>query len=821
MTLTATLPVGLGDFSVIYAINDQDEVVGSYNNSKPAAWQNGLYIWPSFYAGDSTGGANGINGQGQIVGVSSNSSANHPVLWQGGTVQLVATTYGSASLYGINDAGVMVGSSRNSSNYDNAYMVNNGVATDLGALPGGDTTAGNILNSRAMAINDSNQIVGFSMTSFGVDHAALWQNGSVTDLGGIANNETSEALAINQSGLIVGFAANASGVDQAVTWLNGVMSVLAGPQSGGASVANAVNDEGLVVGSASVYTRSGWQNHAVVWQDGQMIDLNSLLPSNVDWLLNSATTINNNGEIAGMATFGGFATFAYTLSIGDASGPAVSASAALQAFAAAPHSPAWNVSDSSANIVANLDALGNMGQVAKLLQITFTDSTTPVLTLSDTQWSSDSDAIGVMAGGYDVQITDLSISYAEARFYSPHVTAVAITDTAADVESNLFTLESWAGSGKLLSVTVTDSDPVFTISATDLANAEQMLSLVQGAYQLDVIGATASQAEQLASDTHLSAITIDDTAANIVGASQVLDQLAVSVSYVVGDTAANIGTNIDALEALHDAGHSVVLGITDTGGTLSLTAAQLVKDYPILHVATGSFTLSIAASQANLTINGLSGHANVAVFQDSAADYVVAPVDGETGYFKVTDSGTGRVSTDTLYGVTALQFASGLDFVVAAPSAGGITTGNVTELYAAVLARLPDVAGVQFYQQYLASNPSTSSLTLAEWFLQSPEYKNNSAHAYAQSADGDASFITDTYQNLLHRAPDTGAVAFYQKVVAQFTDGLTSGTAAYAAAQLQGHAQVLVYFSASAEFLSDVQITAQHPADAQHWLYVI
>ncbi|HMA49456.1 MAG TPA: DUF4214 domain-containing protein, partial [Magnetospirillaceae bacterium] len=162
-----------------------------------------------------------------------------------------------------------------------------------------------------------------------------------------------------------------------------------------------------------------------------------------------------------------------------------------------------------------------------------------------------------------------------------------------------------------------------------------------------------------------------------------------------------------------------------------------------------------------------------------------------------------------------------LDFVVAAPSAGGVTTGNVTELYSAVLARLPDAPGVQFYQHYLAGNPTTSALTLAEWFLLSPEYANNQAHAYAQSAAGDGQFITDTYQNLLHRTPDTGAVPFYQKVVDQFTAGLTPGTAAYATAQMQGHAQVLVYFSASAEFLGDVQITAQHPADAQHWLYVI
>jgi hypothetical protein len=162
-----------------------------------------------------------------------------------------------------------------------------------------------------------------------------------------------------------------------------------------------------------------------------------------------------------------------------------------------------------------------------------------------------------------------------------------------------------------------------------------------------------------------------------------------------------------------------------------------------------------------------------------------------------------------------------LNFVAAVPGTSNITTGNVTELYSAVLARVPDAAGLQFYQQYLGSHPTTPALTMAQWFLESSEYTGKSAHNYAQSTAGDGQFITDTYQNLLHRAPDTGAVAFYQTVVAQFTNGLAAGTQAYATAQMQGHAQVLVYFAASQEFLNDVQITAQHPADATHWLYLV
>jgi probable HAF family extracellular repeat protein len=715
----------------------------------------------------------------------------------------------------------MVGSSRNSAGYDNAFVVRNGVATDLGALSGGDAAINSNVNSRALGVNDSEQIVGYSMTSFGVYHATLWQNGAVTDLGGISNTELSEAVAVNKSGLIVGYAMNTSSIDEAVTWLNGTMTVLPDLQSNGHSLAYGVNDAGIVVGRSDIYINGVWQEHAALWQNGKLTDLNSLLPANSGWVLNYARAINNNGEIVGIGTLNGVST-AFALSIGDASGPSVSATAAIQGFATAPHSSPWNVSDSAANIITNLDSLENLAQVAKLLQVTFTDSTTPLLTVTDLKWSQDAGVIGVMAGGYNVHVMGVSVVHGQTRLYAPHVTAIGVTDSAVNVETSLSTLEGWAANGQLLGITLTDSNPTFILPETQLTAAQSVLSLVQGNYSLDVIGATAAQASLLASNSHLSAITIDDTAANIVASEQALQQLKATVSYVVADTAANIGANLDALEALHNGGASVQLGVTDITGSLKVTAAQLTSDFSILHNATGNFLVSIDASQPNLTINGLSGHGNVAVFQGNASQYTVAGVPGVSGAFTVTDVSTGRTSVDTLSGVIALQFKDGLDFVAAAPSASAITTGNVTELYSAVLARVPDASGLQFYQQYLAANPSTQSLTMAQWFLVSAEYTGNSAHNYAQSAAGDGQFITDTYQNLLHRAPDTGAVSFYTtNVINPMLTGLTPGTAAYASAELQAHAQVLVYFAASQEFLNDVQITAQHPADAQHWLLLV
>jgi hypothetical protein len=380
---------------------------------------------------------------------------------------------------------------------------------------------------------------------------------------------------------------------------------------------------------------------------------------------------------------------------------------------------------------------------------------------------------------------------------APPTAPVTVTDSAAAVQAGLSTLTGLAAAGNLTAIDLTDQGtPVLTVTAAQLTSDASVLSKIAGAFSLTVTGATVGTTGAIANSAHVGAIAISDSAANVAAA-------------------------LDPLQALETQGHTLSIALTDGGTpTLSLTAAQVTSDGGILKAIAGSYTLVIDGSAPNITVAGIAGHANVVSFTGTAADYAIA-ASGDGTSFTVSDTGTGRSSTDHLSAITALKFSDFTDFVAQAPSASIITTGNVAELYSAVLARVPDVGGVAFYQAAAAANPGLTLNQLAEFFLNSPEYTGNAAHNYAQSSAGDAQFITDTYTNLLHRAPDTGAVPFYQTVIDKFTNGLTPGTSAYEAAQMAGHAQVLVYFSASAEFLSDVQITAQHPADAQHWLILV
>jgi hypothetical protein len=351
---------------------------------------------------------------------------------------------------------------------------------------------------------------------------------------------------------------------------------------------------------------------------------------------------------------------------------------------------------------------------------------------------------------------------------------VAIADSAANVAQNLDSLQGLAANMNIASLALTDAGvPTLSLGAAQLANDQAALADISGTYRIAVV-----------------------------------------------DSASNVGANLGAIETYALSG--VLTGATLTDGgfpELGVTPAQLAADGAALAAISSNYTLVIAATTANVTASGIAGHGAVFFRNGFSVNYSVTGA-GDGTSFTLSTAG----SVDHLSDITAIEFADLTDIVANKTSivAGGVTSFQVSALYAAVFDREPDVPGLAFYENVAATNPKLPIVTYAEYFLQSPEYTGNAAHTYAQTAAGDAQFITDTYDNLLHRAPETGAVAFYQtNVIDPLLTGLTPGTSAYANAELLAHATVLAYFSQSAEFQSDVQVTAQNPSSAQHWLLLI
>jgi probable HAF family extracellular repeat protein len=283
-----------------YGINEAGEVVG-YSVNHPFVWWDGVMTDLTSVAG-AQGGASAINNVGQIVGSSkiSPGATAHPTLWDNGvttdlTPDLPANEGGSAN--GINDSGQVVGTL----NYWVPFLWQNGVRTTLPHLGGG---AGN-----AADINNAGQVVGSSYTTdrselLGpIQHAALWENGVVIDLGLLPSDEDAGAAGINNLGQIVGSSGRTDpetyeSAYRSFLYENGVMTALPVPSS--ESFAADINDSGVVVGAM----RAGGGPspfHAYVYADGVVTNLNSLVPPGSGLHLMYAQAINNAGQIVGVA----------------------------------------------------------------------------------------------------------------------------------------------------------------------------------------------------------------------------------------------------------------------------------------------------------------------------------------------------------------------------------------------------------------------------------------------------------------------------------------------------------------------------------------
>jgi len=293
---------------------------------------------------------------------------------------------------------------------------------------------------------------------------------------------------------------------------------------------------------------------------------------------------------------------------------------------------------------------------------------------------------------------------------------------------------------------------------------------------------------------------------------------AVTAPIAISDSAANISAALDTLQAITAAGDASSISVTDTGFVpIAATPAQMSADAQALDKISGNIYLVVSMpSDTSTSLVGRPGHGDVAVFSGTASSYTFTAA-GDGTHFTV---GSGAVS-DTMSGITALQFSDATLFLASQTPAlaGGVSSAQIASLYAAAFARTPDVPGLAYYENLAASGTETI-LGYAERFLSSPEY--TSSHSYAQTPAGDQQFIVDTYQNLLGRAPEAGAVDWYQaNVINPRLAGATPGTAAYTNAELAAHAAVLADFSQSAEFLGDVQVTGAHPAGGSHWLLLI
>jgi uncharacterized membrane protein len=277
-----------------------------------------------------------INDRGHVAGAVATGAQDafgsrvyDAALYDRGVLRDLVPVPGDASSFAadINEAGQVVGYAATG-----GFLFDAGVLRPLGFIPAAINNAGQVAGSsggravlydggepRALGadavlatdVNDAGRVVGL-----GADGPFLYEGGVTQNLTGLPN---AEGLRINSAGQIIGNYSPCGGDDPC----DSVKGLLYDPLSGlnldltagfilpagaefaGSDEALGINDAGQVVGRVFLNIidpgGSNFLGHAFLFQDGVMLDLNGLIPADGGWVLESATAINNRGQIVGTA----------------------------------------------------------------------------------------------------------------------------------------------------------------------------------------------------------------------------------------------------------------------------------------------------------------------------------------------------------------------------------------------------------------------------------------------------------------------------------------------------------------------------------------
>ena len=134
-------------------------------------------------------------------------------------------------------------------------------------------------------------------------HAFLWSRGELTDLTklGSLGGPVNGAFNVNELGHVVGISSTGGGALLGVLWRNGEFTNLSSLTADGddCSQPNRTNSQHQIVG-LSFFCETG-ESHAFLWENGEIVDLDSLIPSDSGLELIGAGWINESGVIAAQA----------------------------------------------------------------------------------------------------------------------------------------------------------------------------------------------------------------------------------------------------------------------------------------------------------------------------------------------------------------------------------------------------------------------------------------------------------------------------------------------------------------------------------------
>jgi probable HAF family extracellular repeat protein len=280
----------------------------------------------SYISGDFIGGRT-LNNRGTATGSADTSIpdpnapncanpdcfVSHTFRWKNGVLTDLGALPGvnTSSANEINERGWIVGSSGNGVIGENrALLWKNGDIIDLGTL-GGTVSFATGINNREQIIGASSNTVPDPFSLFGFPtqtRTFIWENGVIQDLGTLGGPDAAPSGRPNERGQVCGYSYTSSTpnpdtgmpTQDPFLWENGTMTDL-GTLGGTIGFAQGINNRGQVIGHSNL--AGNLISHPFLWHRGVLTDLGTLGGDN-----GMTSWINDAGEVVGEADLPGSQT---------------------------------------------------------------------------------------------------------------------------------------------------------------------------------------------------------------------------------------------------------------------------------------------------------------------------------------------------------------------------------------------------------------------------------------------------------------------------------------------------------------------------------
>ncbi len=286
------------------------------------------------------------------------------------------------------------------------------------------------------------------------------------------------------------------------------------------------------------------------------------------------------------------------------------ASEALELAASSDRITSVAINDSGAQVSANLSDLQSLFDQGRLASIAL-KARGSQLSLQQSDLTAHADVLGKIAGNaYGLSVSGLTASAAQTLLATnPHANQVGVTDTAANIVSNL---EALSTMGRRLSAIVQgDTGSPLDMTMQSWLGHRDVLAKVQGGYTATLTSVTADRAVALAGDPRVVGMAISDTAANL---SKRWDSIRSIENLVTGISASDSGT-VQLSASRYLAGQREgLLAHLDSSTSIAVTGASVAQATAIAgtgavtHIAIEDTGTNIASHLADLATLQSGGH---------------------------------------------------------------------------------------------------------------------------------------------------------------------------------------------------------------------